>query len=45
MQLQGWPRVTMVNGHIVVRDGELLERGRGKPVRFIDVPAQPSGDK
>jgi dihydroorotase len=34
MQTQGWPVTTVVRGCIVVRDGALIARGRGAPVRF-----------
>jgi dihydroorotase len=40
MTLQGWPRMTIVGGKVVVREGELLERGAGKAVRFWDVPGR-----
>lgn len=40
MTLQGWPRVTIVGGKVVVREGELVERGAGKAVRFWDVPGR-----
>jgi dihydroorotase len=40
MTLQGWPRVTIVGGQVVVRDDELVQRGLGQPVRFWDVPGQ-----
>ena len=30
----GWPIATIVRGHIVMRDGEILQRGGGQPVRF-----------
>lgn len=40
MTLQGWPRVTIVGGKVVVREGELVERGVGKAVRFWDVPGR-----
>jgi dihydroorotase len=30
----GWPMATLVRGQTVMRDGELLASGRGKPVQF-----------
>ncbi|HEX2735143.1 MAG TPA: dihydroorotase [Polyangiaceae bacterium] len=38
MTLEGWPRTTVVGGQIVVHEGQLTTPGRGKPVRFWDVP-------
>ncbi len=32
----GWPMATIVRGNIVMRDGQLLDRARGEPVRFQD---------
>lgn len=37
MRLKGWPRVTVVGGHIVMRDDQLVTTGAGRPVRFWDV--------
>ncbi len=30
----GWPAATIVRGCFVMRDGEIVARGRGRPVRF-----------
>ncbi|MEO0883794.1 MAG: dihydroorotase [Pseudomonadota bacterium] len=30
----GWPIATIIRGHTVMRDGEILRKGGGKPVRF-----------
>ena len=34
MELTGWPRATIVRGHAVMRDGELIGRPVGRAVRF-----------
>ena len=36
MQVQGWPVLTVVRGHPVMRDGALLAAPIGKPVRFAN---------
>ncbi len=38
MTLKGWPTATVVGGHVVMREDELVAAGRGQPVRFWDVP-------
>ncbi len=40
MKVKGWPTVTVVGGHIAMRDGELLGEPKGKAVRFWDVPIE-----
>ncbi len=40
MKVKGWPTVTVVGGHIAMRDGELLGTPAGKAVRFWDVPIE-----
>ena len=32
--VKGWPIMTIINGDIVMRDGELLGKPKGKPVLF-----------
>jgi dihydroorotase len=34
MNVTGWPKATIIRGHIVMRDDELLNRPAGTPVRF-----------
>lgn len=41
MTVTGWPVGTIVRGAIVMRDGELLKKGQGQPVQFLE--ALPSG--
>jgi dihydroorotase len=41
MQTTGWPLATIIRGRIVMRDGALIERGKGMPLRFVDT-LQPS---
>jgi len=41
MQVTGWPVGTIVRGTIVMRDNQLLAKGRGQPVRFLE--ALPKG--
>ena len=33
-EVQGWPVATVIRGRAVMRDGEILARGGGEPVRF-----------
>ncbi len=35
MEVTGWPMATVIRGHLVMRDGGLLERPLGEPVRFL----------
>lgn len=35
-QATGWPKATVVRGHIVMREDELQGRAIGQPVRFLD---------
>ncbi|HRX75414.1 MAG TPA: dihydroorotase, partial [Hyphomonas sp.] len=30
----GWPVATIIRGGFVMRDGEIVKKGGGKPVRF-----------
>lgn len=34
MQAHGWPVGTIIRGQFIMRDGEIVSRGQGKPVRF-----------
>jgi dihydroorotase len=34
MDVTGWPKATIIRGHIVMRDDELVARQIGAPVRF-----------
>jgi dihydroorotase len=34
MDVTGWPKATIVRGHVVMRDDELLDKPIGAPVRF-----------
>ncbi len=39
MPVRGWPVATIVRGHLVMRDDELLGEPAGRPVRFLGCPA------
>lgn len=41
MKVTGWPVGTVVRGAIVMRDNQLLAKGQGQPVRFLE--ALPKG--
>lgn len=41
MTVTGWPVGTILRGRIVMRDGQLLKKGQGQPVHFLE--ALPSG--
>jgi dihydroorotase len=34
VKVKGWPVATIVNGHIVMRDDQVLGQPIGTPVRF-----------
>ncbi|WP_417486497.1 dihydroorotase [Maricaulis sp.] len=36
MSVTGWPVGTIIRGRSVMRDGELVAEGKGKPVRFME---------
>jgi dihydroorotase len=36
MTVMGWPRATIVRGHVVMRDDELVGTPQGAPVRFAE---------
>jgi len=35
-EAEGWPVATIVRGMLVMREGEILRRGEGRPVRFME---------
>ncbi len=35
-EAKGWPIATIVRGQFVMRDGEIVRKGGGKPVRFVE---------
>ena len=35
-RVTGWPVATIVRGHVVMREGELVAAGQGAPIRFHD---------
>jgi dihydroorotase len=42
MSVTGWPMATVVRGHVVMRDGQLIGEPTGREVRFAEtLPAQP----
>lgn len=36
METTGWPTATIIRGRVVMRDGALVTRGLGAPVRFVE---------
>ncbi|MCC7046795.1 MAG: dihydroorotase [Alphaproteobacteria bacterium] len=36
MKVTGWPMATILRGHTVMRDGELIDDPIGQPVRFLE---------
>ena len=36
MTVTGWPIATVLHGHVVMRDGELLGEPHGRPLQFLD---------
>jgi dihydroorotase len=38
--VNGWPVATILRGTVVMRDGQLLARGQGQPVRFLEALPQ-----
>jgi dihydroorotase len=36
MEVQGWPAATVIRGHIVMRDDEIVRPAAGQPIRFLD---------
>jgi len=42
MTVTGWPAMTIVRGHVVMRDGELLGPACGRPIRFAECPVPPT---
>ncbi|GBF27883.1 allantoinase [bacterium MnTg02] len=39
-RVKGWPVGTIIRGHRVMWEGEIIAPARGKPVRFLEAPAQ-----
>ena len=38
-EAKAWPKATIVRGQIVMRDDEVIDEGRGEPVRFLETLA------
>lgn len=36
MKIKGWPMMTIIRGHVVMRDGSVQDKAIGKPVRFTE---------
>ena len=36
MEAKGWPIATIIRGTVVMRDDEIIARGLGQPVRFVE---------
>ena len=36
MEAKAWPMATIIRGRVVMRDGELLLPGQGRPIRFLE---------
>jgi dihydroorotase len=36
MEVTGWPIATVIRGHIVMRDGQVVDKPLGKPVEFLE---------
>lgn len=36
MEVTGWPMATVIHGHIVMRDGQVVGEPHGRPLTFID---------
>jgi dihydroorotase len=36
MEVTGWPVATVIHGHVVMRDGQVLGEAHGRPLTFID---------
>ena len=35
-EARAWPMATIIRGQIVMRDGALVEAGKGEPIRFLE---------
>ena len=35
-EAKGWPTATVVRGRVVMRDGEIVAAGEGRPMRFLE---------
>jgi len=42
MEVTGWPMATVVRGHVVMRDGQVLGEAHGRPLSFLDTLASTS---
>ncbi len=42
--ITGWPKATIIRGHVAMRDGELLGGPTGRPVRFMETLPHGGGD-
>ena len=44
MEVTGWPIATVLHGHIVMRDGQVLGEPHGRPLTFLDTiaPTRPA---
>ncbi len=36
MEAKGWPMATIIRGRVVMRDDEIVAKGLGEPVRFVE---------
>jgi len=36
MSVTGWPKLTVIRGHVVMRDDEIVGTPQGMPIRFLD---------
>lgn len=36
MTVQGWPKATIIRGNVVMRDGQLIGKANGQPIRFVE---------
>jgi dihydroorotase len=36
MEARGWPMATIIRGEAVMREGELVVSGKGRPIRFLE---------
>jgi dihydroorotase len=33
---EGWPAATIIRGQIIMQEGEIIARGTGSPIRFLE---------
>ncbi len=36
MEAKAWPMATIIRGQVVMRDGEVMRPGQGRPIRFLE---------